>query len=310
MQAVAIRQDVTAARARSMQAHLRRILGDVTRDEILAVPLTPARKALQAFSGNATPVTLHTLEDANPKLWKSAQKLGRPTIGLTFLPASASDTWNMCLWASPGCIEACLATSGHGGMDSAHAGRLWKTQALAELPMEFMRVAFAEISAFATRCHKADVPGAWRGNILSDVDWTKACPALLEHVVAELGPDAPYDYTKDVSRFAGRAGDTPAVSAYRRNLTFSASELTPDSYLIDLLATGKVPRVAIVFAARVRDKASVRPVSWNGFTVVNADDHDYRPADGTGVVSGLLAKDVMSCSFAAGVSSGFFREVN
>ncbi len=291
-----------------MQAQIRRVLSGLTREDILSVPLVPARKALQAYSGLASPVTLHTLEDANPKIFKSSKLLGRPTIGLTMLPASESGEWDTCLWSTPGCREACLATSGRGAFDSVRDGRTWKTGALATMALEFMRVLFAEITSFADRCRKADQPGAWRGNILSDIDWTKACPALIEHVVAELGESAPYDYTKDVSRCAGRTGDTPAIAAYRRNLTFSASEMTPDSYLIDLLASGKVSRVAIVFAARVRDRASVRPTEWNGFTVVNADTHDYRPADGIGVVSGLLAKDVASCSFAAGVASGFFRQ--
>lgn len=307
MNATAVRIDTRATRARSMQAQVRRILGHLTRDEILAVPLASSRRALQAFAGLASPVTLHTLEDANPKLHKSAGMLGRPTIGLTILPASASLDWDTCLWSTPGCREACLATSGRGAFQSVQDGREWKTRALAEMSLEFVRVLFAEITSFAERCRKADQPGAWRGNILSDVDWTKACPALIEHVVAELGPEAPYDYTKDASRCADRADDTPALAAYRRNLTFSASEMTPDMYLIDLLTTGRVRRVAIVFAARVRDRASVRPTVWNGFPVVNADEHDYRPADGTGVISGLLAKDVASCSFAAGVESGFFR---
>lgn len=299
MNATAVRID----RARSLQAQLRRALSDLSRDEILAEPLVPARKALQAFAGLKSDVTLHTLE--NPKLSKSGAVLGRTTIGLTLLPASESGQWNTCLWSTPGCREACLATSGRGAFESVRDGRAWKTLALAGMPLQFMRVLFAEISAFGAK-HDGG-PVAWRGNILSDIDWTKACPALLEHVVAELGPDAPYDYTKDASRCSPRAGDTPAVAAYRRNLTFSASEVTTDEYLVDLLQSGQVRRVAIVFAARVRDKASVRPTTWNGFPVVNADEHDYRPADGEGVVSGLLAKDVASCSFAAGVESGFFR---
>ena len=310
MHATAVRVSVASERKRTMQAHLRRLVGHLSVEDILAYPLAQARAEAKAFSGLLSDVVIHSLEDANPKLYKSA-KVGRPTIGLTFLPADSSD-WEMCPWRSEGCTQSCLRGSGRGSFSSVEKGRAWKTALLGENPLALLRIAFAEITAFAKRCAKADVPGAWRGNILSDVDWTKACPALLEHVVAELGETAPYDYTKDVSRFTPRDSDTPAISAYRRNLTFSASENTSDEYLVGLLASGRVPRVAVVFAARVSVSAneSLRPTSWNGFPVANADTHDYRPGDGTGVISGLLAKDVASASFADGVISGFFRSLN
>lgn len=306
MHATAIRIETHKVRARSMQRHLSKLVGATSVDEILSYSLRTARREAQEFSGLRSDVTLHTLEDANPKLYKSG-KVGRPTIGLTFLPADQSGDFEVCPWSTAGCRSACLATSGRGRFDSVQDGRRWKTLFLAANPVAFLRIAFAEVDSFALRLAAADVRGAWRGNILSDIDWTKAAPALIEYVVARLGADAPYDYTKDVSRFQVRATDTPAILAYRANLTFSASESTSDEYLISLLSSGTVPRVAIVFASRVRDRSAVRPSVWHGFSVANADTHDYRPADGTGVVSGLLAKDVATCSFAAGVTSGFFR---
>jgi hypothetical protein len=289
--------DVTRAmRAPSLQKHLRRY--DLSAASILAMSLREAKRRARAFSGIDF-CQLLTSPDGNPKLWKSTAKLGRPTWGLTLLPSDASGEWDTCPWATAGCKSACLATSGRGRFDAVAAGRDWKTRFLGADPIAFFRILWAEIDAAGRKCTRDDVPGAIRFNVLSDLDFTLISPDTIARAIS-VGL-APYDYTKD----AGPRHERARAMGY--DLTFSASERTTDAYLLRHLRSGHFNRVAVVFAQRVRDRASVRPTTWNGVTVVNADEHDYRPADGYGVISGLLAKDVATASFADGVASGFFR---
>lgn len=95
---------------------------------------------------------------------------------------------------------------------------------------------------------------------------------LMDHY-----PDVQWvDYTKNPRRFARKL---PA----NYHLTFSRSE-TNEAQAIELLGRGV--NVAVVFAG---DK----PTTWNGFTVIDGDEHDLRhldPRGERGFVVGLTPK--------------------
>lgn len=287
---------VRTTRARTLQRYLRTF--DLSADAILAMPVVEARRRARAFSGRVSP-TLLTPPDGNPKLWKSAEYAGRPTWGLTLLPSDASGAWNTCPWATEGCRASCLATSGRGRFDAIHDGRAWRTGFLAADPVAFLRLLFHEVTLAGRKAKRDKVNGAIRFNVLSDIDWTLVCPDLLRHAIAE--GLAPYDYTKDATR-------TERARELGYDVSYSVSERDTDERVLSLLRSGRINRAVIVFAIRNRSRVDL-PSRWNGIPVVDADQHDYRPADGTGIVSGLRAKDVASASFADGIASGFFRDV-
>jgi hypothetical protein len=81
------------------------------------------------------------------------------------------------------------------------------------------------------------------------------------------------DYTKNPRRFERQLPPN-------YDLTFSRSE-TNEADAIKVLERGH--NVAIVFAGDM-------PKAWNGYRVINSDEHDLRHLDPKGVVVGLTPK--------------------
>ena len=75
---------------------------------------------------------------------------------------------------------------------------------------------------------------------------------------------------------AGLNASCPQIT----DLTFSRSE-TNETDAIKILESGH--NVAVVFAGNM-------PEAWNGYRVINGDEHDLRHLDPKGVVVGLTPK--------------------
>ena len=172
------------------------------------------------------------------------------------------------------CAFACIDTTGR--MPMVKAAREYRSSLFYDDRAEFGAKLIAETQDDIRRNDKKGLRTAQRLNGTTDYAW--------EHIRFD-GQSMPerfqdvqfYDYTKSVKRARQHvAGNMPS----NYHLTFSRSELTPDSLVTELVESGQ--NVAVVF-----DEV---PETWLGLKVINGDEHDLRFLDQSGVVVGLKAK--------------------
>ena len=172
------------------------------------------------------------------------------------------------------CAQMCSDTTGR--MPMVKAAREYRSSLFYDNRAEFGAKLIAETQDNIKRNDKKGLRTAERLNGTTDYAW--------EHIrfdgqtMPELFPDVQfYDYTKSVKRARQHANGTMPSNYH---LTFSRSELTPDSLVTELVESGQ--NVAVVF-----DEI---PETWLGLPVINGDEHDLRFLDKSGVVVGLKAK--------------------
>ena len=229
------------------------------------------------------------LTTANAKILKG-EKEGWMTMGIHLAPANLSG-YNVCYWASRGCTDSCLNTSGHGAFSTVQAARIAKTKLLKENFDLFAAQLIKEVKAAVKSAAKKGMRLAIRLNLTSDIPWE-----LLDvqdgKTLFEIFPEITwYDYTKGYKRMQNFLdGKMPA----NYSLTFSRSE-SNEKYVHAIRARGG--NVAVVFRRSL-------PASWHGTPVVNGDKNDLRFLDARGVVVGLVDKGK-----ARKDNSGFVVEV-
>lgn len=211
--------------------------------------------------------------------------------------------FNLCVAASAGCIKLCLGEySGQAGMardgelNSVRKSRRDKAQRFMGERKAYMQdVALATAQeyrraakkgfGFVARFNGSTDVAAEGINVVVDAALAVKLSKLMQRHIAQgvyrnlmvLFHEIQFvDYTKIAARF-GRA--LPA----NYSLTFSLAENNHD-VAIDLLNRGV--NVAAVFGG-------VMPETWNGFPVINGDEHDLRhldPKGSRGFVIGLAPK--------------------
>ena len=184
---------------------------------------------------------------------------------------------NVCSHASKGCSEACLFSSGFGGLYAiVEEGRINKTEYFLANRTAFLEQLFNEIIKLENKHNKNGDNLCIRLNGTSDIAWEKFKIKDNKSII-ELFPNIQfYDYTKNYLRF-----DRILASNY--HLTFSRSEENEEQ-VERLLAKGN--NVAVVF-----DKL---PETYKGYKVVNGDLSDLRFKDEENVVVGLKYKKMTS----------------
>ena len=215
-------------------------------------------------------MTFKLLSTANPKIQKGT-KLGYLSFILHLAPADLSGH-NTCPKATAGCRAACLNTAGRGGMfkkgentNMIQQARIRKTKYFYENRAGFMKDLEADINKGIKMAAKLGLTPVFRLNGTSDLSWEK-------YGIIEKFPTVQfYDYTKILGR---KVSHLPNYF-----LIFSKADGN-DSDVADALLQGM--NVAAVF-----DKV---PSEYNGFDVINADEHDLRFLDKKGVIAGLKAK--------------------
>jgi hypothetical protein len=220
-------------------------------------------------------------------------------------PHSTGGVGNLCPMASAGCMALCLGTeSGQAAMVSKATGtnavresRKRKAQYFMGSRKAFMNEAALHVAQQLVSASKLGFRLCVRMNGATDVAWegigfqldfetadqiNKALKPLGHSVSAgivrsiyHLFPFVQFvDYTKIHGRFSK---PLPA----NLHLTFSRAE-NNEAKTLELLARGV--NVAVVFAGTI-------PATWNGFPVVNGDEHDLRHLDPKGgYVIGLTPK--------------------
>lgn len=215
----------------------------------------------------------------NPKTAKG-ESLGYLTAILHLAPADSSG-FNVCPYASPGCIAACLNTSGHGGIfkkgettNPVLEARKRRTLELFANRQAYILKLSAEIGSLKRKAVRMGLQLVVRPNGTSDLPF-------LAHALAKLHQDVTfYDYTKIPQPWKR------TLPNY--HLTFSRSEINQAE---TMLALHNGVNVAVVFDT---PKGRPLPETWNGFTVLDGDETDLRFLDkrreGRGYVIGLHAK--------------------
>lgn len=227
--------------------------------------------------------------ESNPKVAKNG-KLGVLTAPLHLAPAKESG-FEVCPMRSLGCTAACLHTAGNPAyMEGKRKSRIEKTRAYMLERAAFMAVLVFEIRALHVKANKLGVTPGIRLNATSDIPWERVRVNIdgsdLKCVMQAFPHVEFYDYTKITKRaIAWAEGRMPA----NYHLTFSKHE-SNDADVARVLDAGG--NVSVVF------RAKSLPERFNGFPVINGDEHDFRPADmradpftgKPGVVVGLKAK--------------------
>lgn len=229
------------------------------------------------------------LTTRNVKTIKSLKK-GITTYILYMSPFNQNSKGkNICPMATKGCAEACLFSSGKGGIDTVRNGRTNKTEFFLRNRELFLNKIYSEIAQIELK-HKIEGGDfTIRLNGTSDISWEKF-KIKDGKTIFDLFPNVQfYDYTKNYLRFK---------SSLPKNyyLTFSRSEEN-DAIAMDLLK--KNINVAIVF-----DKV---PSEFRGYKVIDGDENDLRYLDEKGVIVGLRYKKVVKKGFdnEAVFKSGF-----
>lgn len=216
---------------------------------------------------------LKLLTTGNPKTEKGAA-LGYLTAILHLAPADLSGR-NLCPWASPACIAACLNTAGRGGIfkrgetsNAIQRARIARSQWFADDRPGFIAALLHEIAAHVRRAHRHGLRPCVRLNGTSDLPWERIAPEIFATF-----PDVVfYDYTKAPHRMR-------EALPGNYSLTFSRSEVNG----AEVLRLPADANVAVVFAKAL-------PETWSGRPVIDGDRTDLRFLDARGVVVGLRAK--------------------
>ena len=217
------------------------------------------------------------LTESNQKI-KKGEKLGFYTVGLHLAPATlAGHGINTCYWASHGCREACLNTSGHGAFSTVQESRIRKTHFFWFSRQAFLTQLIKEIQAAKKKAHKLGLTLAVRLNLTSDVMWETIMDDSGKTIFQNFPETVFYDYTKSGKRMVNfLSGNFPR----NYSLTFSRSESNAREVEKISKAGGNV---AIVFRGKLPDE-------WGGKRVISGDESDARFIDPKGVIVGLTQK--------------------
>ena len=207
--------------------------------------------------------------DNNAKTVKG-QKKGYKTAILYLAPSTQSG-FQVCPMASEGCKKACLYTAGHGAFSNVQQGRINKTRWFMQDRQSFLTQLKKEISNHIKNCDKKGYIPCVRLNGTSDISWEN-------YNIIQAFPNVQfYDYTKIYKR-ALRYGNGYLPS--NNHITYSLNEDNKKEAFEILKLRGNISAVFRKYL----------PKTYQGYTVINADDTDLRFTDDNNVIAGLVAK--------------------
>lgn len=197
------------------------------------------------------------------------------TFILYLAPANTVPEFNLCPFASAGCIASCLNTAGRGAFSNVQLSRINKTKFWGYDRENFYIQLANELLSIHNKAVKYKTKIAIRLNGTSDVDHLQLLQRysginFLDSFYSDL---LFYDYTKNINHVKRYAGTN-----YK--LTFSRSE-SNQADCETALSLGT--NVAAVFQKSL-------PEQFNGVKVINGDKTDLRYFDPIGVIIGLVSK--------------------
>ena len=212
--------------------------------------------------------------DGNPKTDKNKNIKGLEKyriLRLNLAPYNLSG-YQVCPMASAGCAKACLHTAGNPIFQKQKdLGRINRTRFYMQDRTEFLNKLYKELKQHQIYCRKNKLIPVARLNTTSDISFEI-------HNIFSMFPDIQfYDYTK-IPKRVYKYLNKEYPSNY--HLTFSLNESNKEDAFSILKSGGNV---AIVFRKEL-------PKTYNGYTVVNGDEHDLRFLDPQNIIVGLKAK--------------------
>ena len=194
---------------------------------------------------------------------------------------------NICVNASPLCIDLCLNTSGRGQMNIVQKSRLNKKYYFLADRQKFLEQLDREIKLSSERAKRKKLKYTVRLNGTSDLPFERY--KLKNGLnLMENNPNVQFiDYTKIRNRFKNELPKN-------YSLTFSQSEINQKD-TSELLKTNT--NIAVVFRKKL-------PKKYKGRKVINGDKHDLRHLDPKKVIVGLIAKGKAKKDF-----NGFVQDV-
>lgn len=217
---------------------------------------------------NPKPAGYRTLLGISNAKTIKGEKLGYKTGIMYLSPANESGVMNTCTSATVGCTLACLKNSGRMPMNVKT--RIDKTLLLHRNRELFLECLRYDVRKLVAQAERAGMVPAVRVNGTSDLPW-------MARLMAEEFPTVQfYDYTKHVRPYQR------TMPNYSLTFSYSGENLEAS---LDALRNGV--NVAVVFTTA---RGQALPATWNGYPVVDGDEHDLRFLDGKGVVVGLRAK--------------------
>jgi hypothetical protein len=224
----------------------------------------------------------------NPKALK-AQQYGWLNAINYMAPHRLAGVGNLCVDASPGCIELCLGvTSGNAALyPTVLRSRIAKAQWFMRDRAAFMKHAARHIRRAMAAAKRAKQKLCVRMNGATDIAWESLHSQGELSLVAQFPEIQFVDYTKSIKRALAHArGQLPK----NYHLTFSRSE-TNEAQCLEVLAAGG--NVAVV-------SSLPRPEAWNGFATIDGDQHDLRHLDPRNVVVWLSPKGAKAMTTTSG----------
>ena len=207
--------------------------------------------------------------DNNAKTVKG-QKKGYKTAILYLAPSTQSG-FQVCPMASEGCKKACLYTAGHGAFSNVQQGRINKTRWFMQDRQSFLTQLKKEISNHIKNCDKKGYIPCVRLNGTSDISWEN-------YDIIQAFPNVQfYDYTKIYKR-ALKYVNGQYPSNY--HITYSLNEDNKKEAFEILKLRGNISAVFRKYL----------PKTYQGYTVINADETDLRFTDDINIIAGLVAK--------------------
>ena len=207
--------------------------------------------------------------DKNAKTVKGQKKGYRTAI--LYLAPSTQSGFQVCPMASEGCKKACLYTAGHGAFSNVQQGRINKTRWFMQDRQSFLTQLKKEISNHIKNCDKKGYIPCVRLNGTSDISWEN-------YDIIQAFPNVQfYDYTKIYKR-ALKYVNGYLPSNY--HITYSLNEDNKKEAFEILKLRGNISAVFRKYL----------PKTYQGYTVINADDTDLRFTDDNNIIAGLVAK--------------------
>ena len=207
--------------------------------------------------------------DNNAKTVKG-QKKGYKTAILYLAPSTQSG-FQVCPMASEGCKKACLYTAGHGAFSNVQQGRINKTRWFMQDRQSFLTQLRKEISNHIKNCDKKGYIPCVRLNGASEISWEN-------YDIIQAFPNVQfYDYTK----------------IYKRALKYVNGQYPSNYHITYSLNEDNKKEAFEILKLRGNISAGFRkylPKTYQGYTVINADDTDLRFTDDINIIAGLVAK--------------------
>lgn len=183
--------------------------------------------------------------------------------------------FNMCSHSTEGCRKSCLFTAGRGQMNRVQMARLHKTEYFLRENDLFINHIVKEIKKAIKQKHGMNV--CVRLNGTSDIMFEDIPVGGFDNIMSMFPEVQFYDYTKNHERF-----DKVLPSNYHLTLSYSGKN---EKECMEVLSKGY--NVAIVFG--VKDSSGL-PKEYNGYPVINGDEHDLTFIAPSGSIIGLKAK--------------------